>query len=1193
MAIIGMEYDTNTGNEVKVFSVTTAFANNTYTPTLTGGTSYYAVGELTKMVTKDENWMSSDGTNRTTEEFKNKSGQVILKRTYGQVDLNGDGDTTDAGESNAQYDTYYIYDDYGNLTYVLPPKIDAHTKNLNDINGEMDDLGYQYVYDHRNRLVEKKIPGKGREYIVYDRLDRPKLTQDALQRAVNKWLFTKYDALGRVAYTGEYTSNVSRISMQNTVDGFTDANLYEDRTGQILMSGIPVFYTARSFPNTTSVTVFTIDYYDTYNSNFFPSGLSVPTMVYGEIVTTDTEGLSVANWTRVLGTTNFIKTVNYYDEKARPIYVYSDNAHLSTTDIIESKLDFTGKVLETRTTHQKSGSDKVEVLDVFEYDHMDRLISQSQKVNEQISERIVRNNYDDLGQLESKLVGNAAAKGYKDVTSGLSIADDEITKTSTVNFWNVGLASEGTIQGDGYIEFSIETSGKFVVVGMATSNPNVGYASMEHAIYVHATNVFVFESNVNKGALSTSYQVGDVFRIERVGSTVQYSHNGKVKYISGISSNGTVMADLAMFHSGGKIKNLHIVDNEEGLQKVDYAYNVRGWLKTVNEDTQNDNDLFNFTLRYNDPLAGTALFNGNISQTSWNTLNTDPIVKTYTYSYDALNRIISGNDNTGNYNLAGVSYDKNGNILTLQRNGHNGTNVITGFMDDLVYTYDGISNQLQRVVDNGDSVYGFKDNGGLTTDYGYDANGNMISDNNKGISSISYNHLNLPTNVSFASQYASINYTYDATGTKLKKYVASMGISPTTTEYAGNYIYENGMLQFFSHPEGYASPEFVSGSIVVWNYMYQYKDHLGSVRLSYSDANNNGTIEIAANTGGNYTEIVEESNYYPFGLKHKGYNDGVLANGNSLAQRKKFAGFELQDELGLQWYDMTARNYDPTLGRWMNLDLLAEQMRRHSPYNYAFNNPIFFIDPDGMMPCPNGCEDEEGKVSEADLDRQHEERVSIQQEVNEGFQKFIEWYEQDPAWARATIAAQRFLDSRTPDFWTNELDENGLKAIGPPKGAQVMWPIEGTLANISYFVFGRTFEYNGRSYQVDSDGKVIRLAPRAGIVPVGPGNGFTRVGRWMSKAEYDIMLKTSQMVEGAGGQTFVTTGGASSFNAASKGSVYVEFDVATNSLIQGGKESWFKVLGPNSSKAMQYILKKQGGELLPNIKNLSEILKVK
>ncbi|MCD8454232.1 hypothetical protein LNJ08_07460 [Tenacibaculum finnmarkense genomovar ulcerans] len=88
-------------------------------------------------------------------------------------------------------------------------------------------------------------------------------------------------------------------------------------------------------------------------------------------------------------------------------------------------------------------------------------------------------------------------------------------------------------------------------------------------------------------------------------------------------------------------------------------------------------------------------------------------------------------------------------------------------------------------------------------------------------------------------------------------------------------------------------------------------------------------------------------------MKHKGYNSiKNIGIGNASAQKFGFGGKELQDELNLDWYDVSARNYDPALGRWMNLDPLSEDMRRHSPYNFAFNNPVYFIDPDGMIPGP-------------------------------------------------------------------------------------------------------------------------------------------------------------------------------------------------------------------------------------------------
>jgi len=230
---------------------------------------------------------------------------------------------------------------------------------------------------------------------------------------------------------------------------------------------------------------------------------------------------------------------------------------------------------------------------------------------------------------------------------------------------------------------------------------------------------------------------------------------------------------------------------------------------------------------------------------------------------------------------------------------------------------------------------GFKDGTNTGNDYTYDTMGNMLTDQNKGITNIKYNHLNLPTEVVFSN--GKINYTYDAIGTRVSKKVEPTSGALITTDYVNGFQYENNELQFFPHAEGYVKRNTNN----TYLYVYQYKDHLGNVRLSYADINKNGTIEPAS-------EILEENNYYPFGLKHKGYNEVVNSNRSESAEAYKFGGKELNDELGLDLYDFGARNYDPAIGRWLNVDPLAEKFNSITPYNYVYNNPIFFVDPDGM-----------------------------------------------------------------------------------------------------------------------------------------------------------------------------------------------------------------------------------------------------
>ncbi|WP_299610451.1 DUF6443 domain-containing protein [uncultured Aquimarina sp.] len=780
---IKFDWHANETGEVAYFTVDFA-NNNTESPTLVQN-DFYDPNELLVTTTKDENWQpeQTHPNDHTTREYKDKLGRVILKRTFNE---------------GVEHDTYYVYDDFGNLTYVIPPKVDI-TDNVSAI--ELSELCYQYKYDGRNRLIEKKIPGKGLESIVYNKLDQPVMTQDANQKAKNEWLFTKYDAFGRVTYTGIISNVGNREYMEQILEN-SDQQYETKLENGVTLAGTTIYYSNVAKPIGV-IKTYTINYYDNYT---FDHSVTNPGTVLDQTVTSEVKGLPTGTKVRVLGTDDWITTVTYYDAKGRPIYVHSTNEYLNTVDIIESRLDFAGKVLETKTTHTKGSNAPIVTVDTFTYDHIGRLLDQKQTINNQAQEHMVANTYDAFGQLEYKEVGG-------------------------------------------------------------------------------------------------------------------------------------------------------------GLQKVDYTYNVRGWLKTINEGTTNNGDLFGFAINYN-TVEGRydipKLYNGNIAQTIWKTAN-DNIKRSYGYEYDPLNRIKESyfryNENLTDaslrsYDVRNIDYDKNGNISSLIRYNEMGTNDI---MDNLSYEYDS-GNKLSKVTDSGNSTIGFIDGTNTNDDYVYDLNGNMTIDRNKGITGISYNHLNLPTAVAINDQARShvgnISYIYDATGMKLKKIVS--GGSSLTTEYAGNYIYENGQLQFMSTAEGYVEPVFASNGVAIssFDYIYQYKDHLGNIRLSYADKDDDGKIDVLRNDvdvdGDNdyANEILEENNYYPFGLKHEGYNSLITSTNPAL--KYKYNGKELNEELGLDWHDYGFRNYDPSLGRWMNIDNLAEQYQSMSPYNYTMNNPVFFVDPDGQ-----------------------------------------------------------------------------------------------------------------------------------------------------------------------------------------------------------------------------------------------------
>jgi RHS repeat-associated protein len=212
----------------------------------------------------------------------------------------------------------------------------------------------------------------------------------------------------------------------------------------------------------------------------------------------------------------------------------------------------------------------------------------------------------------------------------------------------------------------------------------------------------------------------------------------------------------------------------------------------------------------------------------------------------------------------------------------------------------------------------------------------MKDHKDKGILQIDYNFLNLPNYLKFDQLYFTrgtwqntntVNY-YKADGTKIKKehrYSENNVYRKKITEYLDGFQYEiiaNGgdpTIKFVPTSEGYF--DFEKNK-----YIYNYADHLGNVRLSYFH-------------NGSSIEVLEENNYYPFGLKHEGYN--ALAGNKSY--QYKYNGKELQ-ETGM--YDYGARFYMPDIGRWGVIDPRSQYT--HEAYSYVWNNPISFNDPTGM-----------------------------------------------------------------------------------------------------------------------------------------------------------------------------------------------------------------------------------------------------
>ena len=501
-------------------------------------------------------------------------------------------------------------------------------------------------------------------------------------------------------------------------------------------------------------------------------------------------------------------------------------------------------------------------------------------------------------------------------------------------------------------------------------------------------------SNIN--GQSTNKVIKERWEYDHIGRALQYYHE-----IEGDQAEKLICEKGYNERDELTTKQLGATTPNNFLQTVNYSYNIRKWLTAINNPKNLGTDLFGMSLFYGDdsPFTLNDNFNGNISSITWKN-SSDEIEKTYDYSYDNLNRLTTANysqvapdatsftSSSDQYNTA-YTYDQNGNITTLTRNGLTQSGTF-GQIDHLDYDYatDGALITLAEISEKGNGFKSKMTNG--TGSYTYDDNGNMLTDEHKGMT-VSYNFLNLPTKV--VKPEGTIEWVYDAAGTKLSKIVTTEHLEVTANpmlskEYKAQQtitsigtVPNDGEVTFTAGQSVTLKAGFTAttGSDflarIMSNNVVQVREYCSGFeyfesnleaiyhadgRVFYNPNGNErqyiladyqGNTRILFRDNGGVAEVVEDyAGYYPYGALHSQQSD--------YSQKYLFGGKELQTELDLGWSDFGVRCFDNWKARWEGVDIMSEITPQSSPYGYTLGNPVRFSDPTGML-----TEDENGLIT--------------------------------------------------------------------------------------------------------------------------------------------------------------------------------------------------------------------------------------
>ena len=1024
-------------------------------------------------------------------------------------------------------------------------------------------MAQPFTYDTWGNVKTEKISGSGVSALTsnYDYDTTKRFIAKTSTNPLSSIIAYTYDTWGNVLTETDESDTSNKLTTRHTFDGWGNrlSTLFPDGTKRSYLSGWNVNSSKRFFTLAQATGEPWIKtWYDNQGREVLVETIGPQSMSIKEATTYNNKGLITQKKTE---TGNLTTTENYtYDARGR-VLTQTSSAGRSVSYAY-------GNRTVSSTTNGKTYTQV--------YDPWGGVKSVTDPVSS------IAYTYKSLGKPQKIVTGGA---------------------TFTMTYYDTGKQKTLTDPNAGTITYTYDAAGrlKTQVDGKSktTTNTYDVLGRMSSSATDGVTTTYTYGTSGNNLLRLTKEQTGNNY------TTYTYDNYGRTRTETRQIEGTGALAFTYSYNSQGQLSNIAY----PGSLTVSRNYDAYGNLRQVLAGTQNIWELTGATGTVTTTKLGGTLIStetrnsqGLLSNlktmkgtTSLHNMNyvfdgatgnltsrTGMIGQTETFTYDSADRLTVVKQ--GSSTVMNMGYHANGNIVSK-----------TGLGS---YSYD--KPHAVSTVDN---------------------TGGLISENNQTIAYTAFDKVSSISETVGSNNYL-LNITYGPDRQRWKSTLKTNNAVARTTVYAGDYemVTEGGVtkqLYYLGGNNGLVAV-YVKQSGQPDKIYYAHKDHLGSV------------VKLTDNAG---TEVFKAS-YDVWGRR-------TVAN-NTFKFHRGYTGHEHLDEFKL--IDMNGRMYDPLLARFLSPDPFVQMpdfSQNFNRYTYCLNNPLIYTDPSGefwhliigaaiggaINWVANGADLSweglsyfaTGAVSGALTAAFPGAAIGItagagaaNSAIGQGFNNgwnninlqqvaFDGIMAGTMAYVGGEIASKfagpvQKLTEKISSPMLRELivhEASGLPfgtvmggimavADGDPNTSFLdgMW----SGAKKSFVTSGLSAVGSAANYSLDN---------KVGMLTGIPKGGEVRVGRWMSENEYNIMKKTGRMVEGPEGLTFVATGGSDAFQGAKVGSVYVEFKVPKNSLIQGGKPNWYKTVGPSAKGSQIRALNKQGGQMLPKVRSLSPILKIK